>query len=143
MRRAKRGEVWHINGHGRTCGSEQHSDRPAVIVSNDKNNKNSGTVEIVYITTQWKRGLPTHCTIRATGRENTVLCEQIHTVAVERLERYIGKCTKKRNEADRNVHKTFASARRRRKRRCMNLQNGLLKLWGLCCGLQSPRLRGF
>lgn len=39
MRRAKRGEVWHINGHGRTCGSEQHSDRPAVIVSNDKNNK--------------------------------------------------------------------------------------------------------
>lgn len=95
MRRAKRGEVWHINGHGRTCGSEQHSDRPAVIVSNDKNNKNSGTVEIVYITTQWKRGLPTHCTIRATGRESTVLCEQIHTVAVERLERYIGKCTKK------------------------------------------------
>lgn len=95
MKRARRGDVWYINGHGRTCGSEQHSNRPAVIVSNDRNNENSGTVEIVYITTQQKRGLPTHCTIRATGKRSTVLCEQIHTVAIERLERYIGKCTKK------------------------------------------------
>lgn len=95
MKRARRGEIWYIGEGGRTCGSEQHSNRPAVIVSNDRNNENSGTVEIVYITTQWKRGLPTHCTIRATGRKSTVLCEQIHTVAVERLERYIGKCTKK------------------------------------------------
>lgn len=95
MKRARRGDVWYINGHGRTCGNEQHSNRPAVIVSNDRNNENSGTVEIVYITTQQKRGLPTHCTIRATGKRSTVLCEQIHTVAIERLERYIGKCTKK------------------------------------------------
>lgn len=95
MKRARRGEIWYIGKRGQTCGSEQHSNRPAVIVSNDRNNENSGTVEIVYITTQWKRGLPTHCTIRATGRKSTVLCEQIHTVAVERLGRYIGKCTKK------------------------------------------------
>lgn len=95
MKRAKRGEIWHISKGGRTCGSEQHSDRPAVIVSNDRNNENSGTVEVVYITTQFKRGLPTHCAIRATGRKSTALCEQIHTVAVERLERYLGRCTKK------------------------------------------------
>ena len=36
-------------------GSEQHSDRPAVVVSNNKNNENSNVVEIVYMTTQPKQ----------------------------------------------------------------------------------------
>lgn len=64
-----------------------------MIVSNDKNNKNSQTLEVVYLTTQPKNELPTHCTIRSTGRVSTVLCEQIHTVAVERIGKYIGVCT--------------------------------------------------
>lgn len=35
-------------------GSEQHADRPAVVVSNNKNNENSNVVEVVYMTTQPK-----------------------------------------------------------------------------------------
>ena len=50
-------------------------------------------LEVVYLTTQPKNELPTHCTIRSTGRVSTVLCEQIHTVAVERIGKYIGVCT--------------------------------------------------
>ena len=89
----KRGEIYYISRGGYNTGSEQQADRPGVIVSNDKNNKNSQTLEVVYLTTQPKNELPTHCTIRSTGRVSTVLCEQIHTVAVERIGRYIGVCT--------------------------------------------------
>jgi mRNA interferase MazF len=56
-------------------------------------NKNGGTVEVVYLTTQPKTDLPTHCTIRSTGRISTVLCEQVHTVSIERVGKYIGQCT--------------------------------------------------
>ena len=71
-------------------GSEQHSDRPAVVVSNNKNNENSNVVEIVYMTTQPKTDLPTHVTIRSTGRISTVLCEQVSSVSTERVNNYIG-----------------------------------------------------
>lgn len=89
----KRGEIYYISRGGYNTGSEQQADRPGVIVSNDKNNKNSQTLEVVYLTTQPKNELPTHCMIRSTGRVSTVLCEQIHTVAVERIGKYIGVCT--------------------------------------------------
>lgn len=89
----KRGEIYYISRGGYNTGSEQQADRPGVIVSDDKNNKNSQTLEVVYLTTQPKNELPTHCTIRSTGRVSTVLCEQIHTVAVERIGKYIGVCT--------------------------------------------------
>lgn len=89
----KRGKIYYISRGGYNTGSEQQADRPGVIVSNDKNNKNSQTLEVVYLTTQPKNELPTHCTIRSTGRISTVLCEQIHTVAVERIGKYIGVCT--------------------------------------------------
>ena len=89
----KRGEIYYISRGGYNTGSEQQADRPGVLVSNDKNKKNSQTLEVVYLTTQPKNELPTHCTIRSTGRVSTVLCEQIHTVAVERIGKYIGVCT--------------------------------------------------
>ena len=63
------------------------------MVSNDKNNENSGVVEIVYMTTQPKTDLPTHVTVRSTGRISTVLCEQVYSVAVERVGTYIGQCS--------------------------------------------------
>lgn len=78
--------------------SEQHSDRPAVVVSNNKNNENSNVVEIVYMTTQPKTDLPTHVTVRSTGRISTVLCEQVYSVSTERVGTYIGECTDKEME---------------------------------------------
>lgn len=91
MSELHRGEIYYISrGGGSPQGSEQYPDRPAVIVSNEKNNKYSTTVEVVYMTTQPKNDLPTHTTIRSTGRISTVLCEQVYTVAVERIGDYIG-----------------------------------------------------
>lgn len=93
MNDIKRGEIFYISRGGASCGSEQQSDRPAVIVSNDQNNAHSPTVEVVYMTTQPKNDLPTHCILRSTGRVSTVLCEQVHTVAVERIGKYIGQAS--------------------------------------------------
>ena len=71
-------------------GSEQFADRPAVVVSNDENNKHSGVIEVVYMTTQPKTDLPTHVTVRSTGRLSTVLCEQVSSVSTDRVNNYIG-----------------------------------------------------
>ena len=85
-----RGEIYYISRGGASYGHEQQADRPAVIVSNEKNNENSGVVEVVYLTTQPKTDLPTHTVIRSTGRVSTVLCEQIVSVSMDRIAGYIG-----------------------------------------------------
>lgn len=89
----KRGQIYYIESNHQEIGSEQRASRPAVIVSNDKNNKNSTTVEVVYMTTQPKNDLPTHVFIRSSLRPSTVLCEQICSVSTEWLGTYIGELT--------------------------------------------------
>ena len=86
----RRGEIIYIARGGATNGSEQFADRPAVVVSNDENNKHSGVIEVVYMTTQPKTDLPTHVTVRSTGRLSTVLCEQVSSVSTDRVNNYIG-----------------------------------------------------
>lgn len=89
----KRGEIYYIEPKFDEVGSEQRAGRPAVIVSNDKNNKMSGTVEVAFLTTKPKNDLPTHVTTRSTGQLSTIICEQITTVSVDRVGRYIGQLT--------------------------------------------------
>ena len=90
MDEIRRGEIFYIARGGATNGSEQFADRPAVVVSNDENNKHSGVIEVVYMTTQPKTDLPTHVTVRSTGRLSTVLCEQVSSVSTDRVNNYIG-----------------------------------------------------
>lgn len=85
----KRGDIWYVRKDNYT-GCEQAAGRPAIIVSNEKNNASSETVEVVYLTTQPKKDLPTHVLIRSSERESTALCEQITTVSVDRLLGYKG-----------------------------------------------------
>lgn len=88
----KRGDIYYIGG-GLTTGSEQRPGRPAIIVSNDKGNATSQTVEVVYLTTQPKHDLPTHVVIRSLDRESIAICEHITTVATERIGNYKGRVT--------------------------------------------------
>lgn len=90
----KRGEIYYIESTYRETGSEQRGGRPAVIVSNDKNNENSEVVEVVYMTTKPKNDLPTHVFIRSALSPSTVLCEQVNSVSVKRIGTLIGKLTK-------------------------------------------------
>ena len=83
-----RGDIFWIRQDYGAIGSEQKKNRPAIIVSNDKNNTYSETVEIVYLTTAEKKPMPTHVNIETMGKQSTALCEAIYTVDKGRLENY-------------------------------------------------------
>jgi len=79
MNAIKRGDVYYIKKTLDVAGSEQLAGRPAVIVSNNIGNEHSDTLEVV----------PTHVTITSTPKESTALCEQVTTIAKERVGRLI------------------------------------------------------
>ena len=89
-----KGDIFYIKKGGRVTGSEQFAERPAVVVSNDIGNVHSNAIEVVYLTTQSKKELPTHAKVMCSV-PSTALCEQIHTVSKERLGSYIRTCTEK------------------------------------------------
>lgn len=88
----KRGDIYFIEAADSFVGSELRGGRPGVIVSNDTGNHFSSVVEVVYLTTQDKKPLPTHVRIMA-DKVSTALCEQINSVSVERLGRKMGSCS--------------------------------------------------
>ena len=92
VQKIRRGDIFYVGG-GYTTGSEQHAGRPAIVVSNDKNNEHSSTVEMVYLTTRPKRDMPTHVPISSLSRASIAICEQITTVAIERIGKYHGRVT--------------------------------------------------
>lgn len=89
----KRGEIYYIARRD-TIGHEIMKARPGVIVSNDVLNATSEVVEVVYLTTQPKKKLPTHVSIQATGQTSTALCENIDSISTLLIGDYCGACTK-------------------------------------------------
>ena len=87
-----RGDIFYVNP-SETVGSEQRSGRPAIIVSNPLCNEHSPVVEVVYLTCQYKKPMPTHVRIESAGKRSTALCEQISSVDVSRLGDFKGHLT--------------------------------------------------
>lgn len=87
-----RGDIFYVN-QSETVGSEQRSGRPAIIVSNSLCNEHSPVVEVVYLTCQHKKPMPTHVRIESAGRRSIALCEQISSVDVSRLGDFKGHLT--------------------------------------------------
>ena len=88
----KRGDIYYIQRHD-TVGMEIMKARPGVIVSRDRLNATSEVVEVVYLTTQPKKEMPTHVAIQSTGRPSTALCEHIDYVSIMLVGDYCGRCT--------------------------------------------------
>lgn len=88
----ERGDIYYITNNREAVGSEQIAGRPAIVVSNDKNNEFSTVLEVVYLTSQPKTYLPTHVDITSSNRNSIALCEQVTTVSVKRVGDYIGHC---------------------------------------------------
>lgn len=147
----KRGEIFYI-ARGATSGSEQFADRPAVVVSNDENNKHSGVIEVAYLTTAPKTDLPTHVTIRSTGRTSTVLCEQVTSVSVDRVNKYIGQVSEQEMKnidialmislaigEDTKSSKVYREERRRQQEEIKRLktENETLKAEKAACGANT------
>lgn len=89
----KRGDIFYIDG-GKTyaTGYDTPIGRPGIIVSNDAFNEYSDYVEVVYLTTQPKKSLPTHCEI-VCRQKSTALCETIYTINKTKIGDYIKSCT--------------------------------------------------
>ena len=83
-----RGEVWSVD-LSPTRGHEQDLVRPAVVVSSDSFNRSAAGLVMVLPLTRTHRGIPFHVEVRPPegGLRSTsyVLCDQIRTVAKERL----------------------------------------------------------
>lgn len=83
-----RGDIFFVNEIKGFMDAEPCAGRPAIIVSNDIGNKYSPNVEVVYLTSQPKKPMPTHVGI-VCRTFSTAMCENIDTVSKNRLGDYI------------------------------------------------------
>ena len=90
IRNVKRGDVFFVDC-GEVVGSEQGGIRPAVVIQNNMGNRHSPTTIVALITSSTdKKHLPTHVPIsKGLRMPSCVLLEQIRTISLNRLERYI------------------------------------------------------
>lgn len=90
------GEIWmcHLRGGG---GSIQNGYRPVFILSNDKNNTHSTTINVIPLTSKMgKRRLPVHVELwdykeYGLNAPSTMLIEQITTISSDDLDFVVGK----------------------------------------------------
>lgn len=86
--------MWKSSGGGSAPGTNQSEGRPALIVSNDRFNKTSDTLEVVYLTHSPRNDQPTHVTVRSGSSESVAICEQVTSVRKDRFISYISSATK-------------------------------------------------
>lgn len=93
--RPKCGEIWMCNIPIKN-GSVQYGYRPVFILSNNKNNTYSTTLNVIPLTTKMnKRKLPVHVELWHYGEfgltaPSTLLIEQITTIEYKDLDKKIG-----------------------------------------------------
>lgn len=65
----RRGDIYYVQFGNTSTGSEQHGDRPAVIIQNDVGNTYAPTLIVVPLTsnTEKKVTQPTHCLLENEG----------------------------------------------------------------------------
>lgn len=65
----RRGDIYYVQFGNTSTGSEQHGDRPAVIIQNDVGNTYAPTLIVVPLTsnTEKKVNQPTHCLLENEG----------------------------------------------------------------------------
>lgn len=89
-----RGDIWFVRGGKSIVDPALYGNRPAIIVSNNKGNKHSPNVEVVFLTTKDKKYLPTHARVLC-KTPSIALCENVQTVSKDRLMNYMRTCSEK------------------------------------------------
>ena len=89
----QRGDIFFTH-FGASTGSEQHGDRPAVILQNDVGNYHSPTLIVATMTSKAEKKVnqPTHCLLENAGLNmpSVVQAEQIFTIDKSRILKYLG-----------------------------------------------------
>lgn len=86
----RRGSVWWWNCPDHNRSHIQEGIRPVVVVSNDTCNQFSGVVTVVPFTTQARKPYPQQVPVVFNGEVSIVLADQITSIPVSELTRYIG-----------------------------------------------------
>jgi mRNA interferase MazF len=93
MKIPKRGDIWVVNLDP-AVGSEIKKTRPAVIISNDINNKHANTVTVVPVTSVTDKIYPFEILIPAgesgLKQDSKAKANQIRTIDKQRLIRSVG-----------------------------------------------------
>ena len=91
-RKPRRGDVYFANMNG-ASGSEQSGIRPVVIIQNDKGNYYSDTTIVAMVTSKQKKTTAVHVTLHSKdifSKKSYVLTEQLRTISIDRLGKYVG-----------------------------------------------------
>ena len=86
----KRGDIYWVYNEGSTVGSEIMKSRPAVIISNDKANKQSKTVLVAFLTTNAEKIFPNEILINCKGKKAKILLEQQKSIDKRRFGTHLG-----------------------------------------------------
>lgn len=93
VKEVRYGQIWFIKARD-INGNLQHGNRPVIIVSNDKNNLFSPTVNVIPLTSKLdKKKLPVHSNINSTIVTSISLAEQITTINKGDLLNCVGECS--------------------------------------------------
>jgi mRNA interferase MazF len=84
--KARRGCVYWVDFEP-VRGSEQGKRRPALVIQNNIGNMTSDVTTVIAITSQVpNKRYPMHVSLTLLGRPAVILCEQIRTVSLERVD---------------------------------------------------------
>ncbi len=88
MDKPQRGEIWLVNLDP-TTGAEIKKTRPAVVISNDLNNRYADTITVLPISDKGEKVYPFEVYLRAgsfgLSKESKVKCQQVRTIDKSRL----------------------------------------------------------
>ncbi len=93
IKEVMRGEIYWINLDP-AMGTEIKKTRPAIIISNDIQNKISSRIIVIPITSSIKKIFSFESQIIVEGKEAKALTDQIRAIDKSRIGNYISKVTK-------------------------------------------------
>lgn len=104
----QRGDIYMAQLGEQPNGSIQAGYRPILICSNDKNNRHSGVLNYIPITSKHKKNLPVHVHLHNCGlpqEDSLALIEQISVINKSELGKKIGKINK---DCEKEIGKAIA-----------------------------------
>jgi len=95
----KRGEIWLVSLEP-VVGHEIGKTRPALVISNDRNNQFAETITVLPITSKTKKIYPFETLLSKDETnlpvDSKVKCNQIRTIDKKRLVKFLGMITEKK-----------------------------------------------
>ena len=102
----KRWGIYYIKDMKNNIGHEIKGGRPAIVIEPDFALKSGSlVVKIIYLTTKPKKPMITHVNIASSNVKSIAVCEQINSIDVCRIDKYVGMCTRNERSEERRVGK--------------------------------------